>query len=128
MYSVNDNRKRERQFGRNEVEDVGKLLMTPRSTELVNSTVAEVGGRTWPAIKTKKDNLLLRVTQVIGIYVDTVKLAVRGVYVVDPARGPSSVVRYDHLGIPTTVLPTTAGAVQTTVFQMRHMDTLCRAK
>ena len=65
-----------RWFEGNEVEDVRNFLMTSRSTELVNSTVAEVGGRGLASGQILKDSLSLGGGQAIGIYVGIMKSAV----------------------------------------------------
>lgn len=51
--------------------------MTSQSTELVNSTVAEVGGRGLVGDKILRVNLSLSGGQAIGIYVDVVISVVR---------------------------------------------------
>ena len=53
--------------------------MTSRSTELDNSTVAEVGGRGLAGDKILRVNLSLSGGQAIGIYVDVVISVVREV-------------------------------------------------
>lgn len=53
--------------------------MTTRSTELVDSTVAEVGGRDLAGDKILKVNLSLSTGQAIRIYVGVVKSVIREV-------------------------------------------------